>query len=423
MPTTNRHHAPFHWGRILLPLTLLPLLFACGGSSDNDNDFFIPVPSPTPEEPQTVRFASFNASLNRSNEGELIMDLSTPDNQQAKNIAEIIQRVEPDVLLINEFDYDAQAEALRLFQSNYLAVSQNGQAPIFYDFALAFPSNTGVLSGVDFNGDGTVSLPADAFGFGFFPGQFAFVILSKLPIRQDQIRTFQTFLWQDMPGAKLPDNPDTPEAGDFYSPEALAVFRLSSKNHVDVPIELEDGVVHVLAAHPTPPVFDGPEDSNGLRNFDEIRLFSDYVTPGAGDYLVDDNGIAGGLAEGEHFVVMGDMNADPFDGDSTDMAVLQLLDNPRMNPDVTFGDFVPASAGGVEFAEQNPDNMQSGDPAHDTANFVDGLRVDYVLPSKDLIVVGSGVFWPTTDSELFRLVESNEASSDHRLVWVDVRLP
>ena len=33
-------------------------------------------------------------------------DLSTPGNQQAKNVAETIQRVDPDVLLVNEFDYD-----------------------------------------------------------------------------------------------------------------------------------------------------------------------------------------------------------------------------------------------------------------------------------------------------------------------------
>jgi hypothetical protein len=49
--------------------------------------------------PDTVRFAQFNASLNRNNAGELITDLSTPDNAQAKTVAEIIQRTNPDVLL------------------------------------------------------------------------------------------------------------------------------------------------------------------------------------------------------------------------------------------------------------------------------------------------------------------------------------
>ena len=54
-----------------------------------------------------VRFSTFNASLNRSAAGQLVADLSTPTNQQARNVAETLQRVRPDVVLINEFDYDA----------------------------------------------------------------------------------------------------------------------------------------------------------------------------------------------------------------------------------------------------------------------------------------------------------------------------
>jgi len=70
----------------------------------------------------TIRFSQFNASLNRSAEGELVTDLSTPDNPQAKAVAEIIQRTNPDVLLINEFDYvEADPlEPVRLLQQNYL---------------------------------------------------------------------------------------------------------------------------------------------------------------------------------------------------------------------------------------------------------------------------------------------------------------
>lgn len=60
-------------------------------------------------------------------------------------------------------------------------------------------------------------------------------------------------------------------------PSGLAVLRLSSKSHWDLPDYVGDRVVHVLAAHPTPPVFDGPEDRNGLRNADEIRFWADYV--------------------------------------------------------------------------------------------------------------------------------------------------
>src|SRR3990172_5510684 len=74
--------------------------------------------------PQPVRFATFNASLNRNNAGQLITDLSTPGNAQAATVAEIIQRTQPEVLLINEFDFDEDWEAARLFPGNYLSISQ-----------------------------------------------------------------------------------------------------------------------------------------------------------------------------------------------------------------------------------------------------------------------------------------------------------
>ena len=81
---------------------------------------------------QAIRFATFNASLNRNGEGQLSTDLSTPDNAQAKAVAEIIQRANPDILLINEFDYFSSnpLEPVNLFRNNYLAVSQNGSTPV-----------------------------------------------------------------------------------------------------------------------------------------------------------------------------------------------------------------------------------------------------------------------------------------------------
>jgi hypothetical protein len=130
----------------------------------------------------SIRFSTFNASLNRSAEGQLITDLSTPENAQAQAIAEIIQRSNPDVVLVNEFDFDAAGTAAALFQENYLSVSQNGVDPVDYPYVYAAPSNTGLPSGLDLNNDGTVGGPDDAYGFGFFPGQFAFVIYSKYPI-------------------------------------------------------------------------------------------------------------------------------------------------------------------------------------------------------------------------------------------------
>ena len=146
------------------------------------------------------------------------------------------------------------------------------------------------------------------------------LVLSRHPIDETAVRTFRNLLWKDMPDHAMPDG---------YWPAATAAqLRLSSKSHWDVPIRIDDAhTLHLLASHPTPPVFDGPEDRNGLRNAAEIRLWADYLTPGADDYIVDDAGVAGGLAEGERFVICGDHNADPHDGSGVEGSIAQLLDH------------------------------------------------------------------------------------------------
>ena len=377
-------------------------------------------------EPTPVRFATFNASLNRFNAGDLAAELSAPGSPQPDTIAEIIQRTRPDVLLINEFDYDPAA--LVDFQTNYLSVAHGSAAPIFYPYTYIAPSNTGVYSGFDYDNSGAAGdfVPNDSYGFGFFPGQYGMAVLSMYPIDYDEVRTFQFFKWKDMPGAMLPDDPDTPEPADWYSPgPELDSFRLSSKSHWDVPILVDGKTVHFLVSHPTPPVFDGPEDRNGTRNFDEIRFWADYVIPSRSGYIYDDEGNVGGITPGDAFVIAGDQNSDPLDGDSIPGAIQQLIEHPLVNTKVT-----PSSAGAVE-----QDALQGGanlthlsDPAFDTADFSDfapgNLRADYVLPRKQLRIVDAGVFWPLSDDPLFPLVGTWPfPSSDHRLVWVDVRVP
>ena len=382
--------------------------------------------------PTDLRVATYNLSLNRSAPSQLVADLTTGTNAQAKTVAEIIQHANPDIVLLNEFDFVEGGEAADLFRENYLEVPQGTADAVEYPYAFVAPSNTGIASGFDLNNNGvTVTTPGafgygdDAFGFGAFPGQFGMAVLSKYPIVEADVRTFQHFLWKDMPGALLPDDPNTAAPADWYSPAELDVFRLSSKSHWDIPVEVGGNTLHVLASHPTPPTFDGVEDRNGLRNHDEIRFWADYVQPGPGsDYIYDDEGATGGLAPGESFVILGDQNADPLDGDSVDAAIDQLLGHPRIN------DPLPTSAGAVEAAAvQGGANLaHEGDPKYDTADFNDNpapgnLRADYVLPSRDLRVTDAAVFWPVAADPLSALTGNFPfPSSDHRLVWVDLRV-
>jgi hypothetical protein len=319
----------------------------------------------------------------------------------------------------------AGGEAARLFQENYLSVSQNGASPIAYPYRYVAPSNTGIPSGFDLDNSGSIGGGNDAFGFGVFPGQFGLAVYSKYPIDLNGVRTFQNFLWKDMPGALLPDDPATAQPADFYSPAELDVLRLSSKSHWDLPISIGGQTVHFLVSHPTPPVFDGPEDRNGRRNFDEIRFWADYVMPNRSGYIYDDGGRRGGLTPGEKFVIAGDLNSDPVDGDSYPGAAQQLLEHPLIN-----SRFIPESQGAVQQAQlQGGANAaHQGDPRFDTADFADGapgnLRADYVLPSRGLQVLDGAVFWPLNTDPLFGLVGVFPfPSSDHKLVWVDLKVP
>lgn len=324
----------------------------------------------------------------------------TGRDAQARAAAAIVRRIRPDVLVLNEIDLDTAdpgdpARNARRFAEHYLDGGRDG---LSYPFAFAAPSNTGILSGIDLNGDGRVATAADrgtrehgedAFGFGTYPGQYAMAVLSRFPIDSAGVRTFQRFPWRDLPGHHLPSG--------FYAPEAERALRLSSKSHWDLPVAIGSDTLQLWVSHPTPPGFDGPEDRNGRRNFDEIRFWRLYLEGEA--RLVDDAGRRGGRAPGRPFVIAGDLNARPGD-----TAVVY---------------------DGVAAADQllrHPGVQDPPETARPTAVFFGGIRIDYVLPSEGLEVLGGGVFWPSADEDP-EGASLAEAASDHRLVWLDLRWP
>ncbi len=356
-----------------------------------------------------VRFAQFNVwELNRPKLEEI--DSGAGASPQLRKAAAILQHVRPDVLLVNEIDFDpGRRQNARLFEERYLGVSQGGLAPLGYPFVYFAPVNTGVPTGLDLDNDGERDGPGDAFGFGRYPGQYGMALYSRFPIDEDAVRTFRRLRWRAMPDHKMPDGKGGRPA--WYEPNESVVLRLSSKSHWDVPIRILGTAVHVLCAHPPPPVFDGPEDRNGRRNFDEIRLLADYIVGGtSAAYIVDDRGARGGLAEGALFVVMGDMNADPTIDEAAYgvPAIDQLLGLPQVQ------DPAPVSAGAAE----GPARGRFA--GRRTAAFG---RADYVLVSAGLAVVGKGVFWPGSGDPLRSLVEEPDPASDHHLVWADVLVP
>jgi len=368
-----------------------------------------------------LRVATYNTSLFSDEAGGVIRQLEG-DDAHARKIAAVLQKVRPDLVLLNEFDYDDAHRAADLFQRRYLDVAQPGGGdPLHYAYRYLAPVNTGVPSGLDLDRNGSVGSAGrergnDAWGYGLHPGQYGMLVLSRFPIDEAQVRTFQLLRWSAMPGASNPVDPTTHEP--FYTDAVWKQLRLSSKSHWDVPVRTQDGVVHFLVSHPTPPVFDGPENRNGLRNADEIRLWREYLGASDVPWLCDDQGRCGGLAADARFVIAGDLNNDPADGDGHHEAIIELLEHPRVMRMAT-----PRSEGGEEVALAYAAKglQRRGAPAHVTGDFGrrnGALRLDYVLPSTGFALTGSGVFWPKKDHPDAAIADG----SDHHLVWVDLAL-
>ncbi|KHA60339.1 succinyl-CoA synthetase subunit alpha [Vibrio variabilis] len=429
----------------------------------------------TTESPMTeVTIATYNLSFDRATFEDLVKEMQIEPKQQTalvtryldgsiseedkqtaekviqiRNVAAIIQKNRPDVIMMAEFNNDGTGEnkaALIGFQTNYLSVPQSSEGAggqpnltaIEYPFFESYATNTGLLSDLDLDNNGKKGqLPGDAWGFGFYHGQYAFALMSKYEIDTENTRTFQEFKWKDLAGATIPTItkcndkynkiPQGMKCGDpWYSDEEWQQVRLSSKNHVDAPIIIPtdkgDQVVHLLMSHPTPPVFD--TGKNQMQNAAEVTFWHQYIQ--GKPYFYDDAGNTGGLEQGKHFVIMGDLNLDPVAGDGVSSVMQALHNDPLLNQKVMNGELYPSSQGAVKHIESS--GKRHPKPEHVTSTF--GLGVDYAMPSATLNVIDSGVYWSTPMEESYRLFNDKrigkygngkDVSSDHRMIWVKAK--
>lgn len=372
------------------------------------------------DQSESVRVALFNIR-ELSTEKLLSVDRNGQGvNEQLLAASKIIQQINPDILVINEIDHDYNSldKGLVLnlirFEDAYL---DKGETPVSFQYKFTAPCNTGILSGLDLDKDGTVSddsyvgtrgYGSDCFGYGSYPGQYSMGLFSNYPIDTGVVRTFQRFLWKDLPGHHMPPG--------YYDKDAVSIFRLSSKSHWDVPVQINDKTLHLFLSHPTPPAFDGEEDRNGRRNFDEIKFWVHYINNDQSIY--DDQNQYGGY-QGEHpFLIAGDLNASRHSDSRYDNmpAIYQLFNHPRITDS---GKWL-VSKGGWEGRVKGPPDYWE----RNTAKFGNDYRmqIDYLLPSKEITIKRGGVFWPSErkNPEGNRLAET---ASDHRLIWLDIMLP
>lgn len=330
---------------------------------------------------ETLRVATYSPDLTRKGPGLLLRDLQSGKDKQIAAVVQVITTANPDILLLTDFDWDHDGLALKAFADLLRAAGAD------YLHLFAARPNSGMATGIDLDGDGRTGTADDAQGFGFFSGEGGMAILSRYPV--GPVTDYSGFLWRDLPGNLM---------GDAVSPEAAAIQRLSSVAHWDAVVTVDGQPLHLLAWSATPPVFDGPEDRNGRRNHDEAAFWLTHQPDAP-------------------FVILGDSNLDPVDGDGRAGAMQALLaqvQDPR-----------PTSPGGAAAPQIGANTTQKGDPALDTADWPDAdgpgnMRVDYVLPSQHLTVRDAGVFWPAPGDPM---AETAVLASRHRLVWVDIDVP
>jgi hypothetical protein len=338
-----------------------------------------------------VMVATYDAGLSRAGPGLLLQHLTKADDPQIEAAVTVLAALKADVLVLTDFDYDHDGAALAALQVRLRAVGLD------YPEALALRPNTGIATGLDLDHDGALAGPRDAQAYGRFAGQAGMAILSRLPIDRGHVIDYSTLLWRDLPGANLP--PD-------LAPEAAALQRLSTAGHYAVPIAYAPGkVLTLLIWAATPPIFDGPEDRNGRRNADETALWLRLLegklpkAPDPGFYT----------APNQPFILIGQPNLDPQDGDGLPQNLHALMARPDVQD--------PAPRGTAGRVDQG-----RGDPALDTAVFKNGwgLRLDMILPSRDIAVEGAGVLWPP---EADALSAPLATASRHRPVWLRLTLP
>lgn len=323
-----------------------------------------------------IRVATYAAPLSRDGPGLLLRDLGRDDPQIAAIIG-VIDTVRPDILLLTDVDYDYDQLALTVLRER-----------LGYAYQFTSQPNTGMMTSLDLDQNGKLGEFRDAQGFGRFPGDGGMAVLSRWPI--GQVRDLSAMLWRDLPGATLPEG---------WPADVVAAQRLATTAHWIVPVQHPEKPISLIAFAATPPVFDGPEDRNGLRNRDELRLWTHILDTDAPD----------------GFVVMGNANLDPVDGDGLREAMAAFLADPRLQ------DPKPRSNGGV--VAQSP--VHKGDPGLDTVDWPEdgpgNLRVSYVLPSIAWRVMDAGVFWPAPDDPNAALLGSDGLGAGaHRIVWVDL---
>ena len=254
-----------------------------------------------------LRVATFDVNLSAKQQGQLGADLAGGASTEAAQVAKAIQQADADVVLLTGIDADEAAA--RSLNNQYLKHAQDGGRAVDYPYVYAGPTNKGTPSGADLDNDQVVGGPADAWGYGEFPGQGAMVLLSKHPIDAQHVQTVTKQRWSQMPGNTMPQS-----GLNGTIAEAMPVME---SGLWDVPIKVGGSTVRVIAVQ-TDQVREELTHS-APRHSDQLRIVGDWLS--AADYLQDDRGAAPG--NHQPYVVLGELGRNH----GNNQAVDDMLEN------------------------------------------------------------------------------------------------
>ncbi|MBI2896076.1 MAG: endonuclease/exonuclease/phosphatase family protein [Deltaproteobacteria bacterium] len=341
------------------------------------------------------------------------------DDEQVTAAAEVLGRFAADIVDLNEIQYDIEdlpvlgmpgaddrtgpggfdggaENALRIAERIHAAAPE-----VDYPYTLTTVGNSGYY----WEGEDYGEWSWELRGWGEWPGRFNTAVLSRYPILTDQVRVVHDFAWEDLPENRIQQMRD--ENG-MEVPEGFPLFEKALNV---VPIDLGPEVLWLVLLHPTasPAAFD---PINPYRNYDELRalaLFLDGELPGVEP-----------LPDGARFVVSGDLNGDPDDGDGLDGAVAQVLDHPSLVAVFPTGAGTRGQNGEYNTFLGGCGNDDGATVEDPTVRFQ--MQLDYVLASASIgPPTETGLFFPDfrTEREDFDLACR---ASDHRFLYIDIDL-
>ncbi|SDK14283.1 Endonuclease/Exonuclease/phosphatase family protein [Ferrimonas sediminum] len=424
----------------MLAVTTALWLSACSDSSST-SDFS-----------DTIRFATYHADMEFSDYNQALSETGSGNEPRLQNVAEVIQRARPDVLLVTGFSgadglggEEYRKRALELFVSEYLNQAQDPDLDaVSYPYLYLANSNSGIPVLDDLNKDGSApgTLPFDAKGYGHYAGEKSFALLSRYALDENNVRTYRQLEWKRVPTADGQQKPQDGSGNDWFASETWNSLPLMDTNFVDIPMKLPDGrIVQLLATYLGEPAEVDASNRAYMRNRAQVEFVADYISQDYNSYIVndDDNSrrVTGGYDSSRPFVLMGNfyndhegawaLGADGAPSYRADSAAMRTLVNSSTLHRFTGVNWeAPTSAAGVDYA-------QTTASTHSMPGIITGLnalRNDYIMLEQQLKFVDQGIVWAQLGDDgeaLFyrnngqgQMVNDPQASSSHRLVWMDV---